>query len=199
MPLDSFLRKALNHTLDGIIGADVFKGYLINMDFDSGTIRLDSSLASNDLGSFQRIPYRLQYRKPMIKIRLTLKDSSQVDGKVIFDMGSGRGISLTHQKGKDDQLFQRIDSLDCTKTAVGGIGGHSNSCDAEVAAIHIGEVFNLNDITIELGKDENGALGLHTMYDGLMGMEIIQQFNLLMDQENKHLYLRKRVLPNHQN
>ena len=194
MKLDSLFSEVLKHEINGIIGYDLFSKFKITIDFDNEKITLDKSLEEERLNNFQKIKYKKEYRKPMVDVVLELENQKQLDCKLIFDMGAGQSISLSNRKSTKENLFHKIKDLECETSNVAGIGGHSQSCYGVIKSLKIGKQIELSSIAIELGKDSKGALGNHKMYDGLLGMEIIKNFNIIIDQENQFIYLQKRGL-----
>ena len=192
MALDSLLSKALDHQIDGIIGLDVFGDFIVDINFDKLEINLIDSISELST-TYQQLAFKKEYRKPMVNLKVTLEDSSEIQCKLVFDMGSGRSISISHQKAKQEQLFRRIKDLDCSVEEVGGIGGQSTSCTGLLRSIHWQNGVRLDSIVVELGKDKNGALGLQKMYDGMVGMEVIRQFNIIIDQKRSLIYLSPRL------
>ena len=190
--LDSLLGSVLNHEINGIIGYDLFKDYWAFFDFDNYKLSLNDTIAPNLLKDYEKIPFKKEYRKPMIQVELELPNDKKIKSKLMFDMGSGRSVSLTHQKAISENLFNSIDSLNCYEEDVTGIGGQGKSCEGKIKSIRFGSSIQLDSINIELGKDQKGALGMHTMYDGLLGMDIISRFNVIIDQKEKNIYLKKR-------
>jgi len=196
MALDSLFADVLGHEINGIVGYDLFKAYWCIMDFDSSQLSLNDTMPTALLKGYEKIPYQKEYRKPMVQVALELPNNKKIKSKLIFDMGSGRSISLTHQKALTENLFNTIDSLNCQGHEVTGIGGKGQSCEGEIKSINFGTSIQLDSINIELGRDQKGALGMHKMYDGLLGMEVIRQFNVIIDQKGKNIYLRKRARGN---
>jgi len=190
--LDSMFSKTLNHRIDGIIGYDLFKDFIVEFNFDKKKISLIESLDSSHLQTYNAIPYSHEYRKPMVQTDLTLTSGFSFAAKLMFDMGSGRSLSLTHRKAQKENLFSEIDSLDCVESSSSGMGGRSVNCYGKLSKFNLGTLETLTDIEVDLGKDQNGALGLHDMYDGLLGLGIIKNFNLILDQQNKIIYLKQR-------
>lgn len=194
MGLDSLLGSVLDNKIDGIIGADVFSDYIMKMDFDNQYVRLTNGIDKKDLEDYVAIPYSYEYRKPMVPINISLNEVKQFPAKLMFDMGSGSGVSLTHKKSIKENLFSHDHSLFCEVDSVSGIGGISSICLLEINAIETDTLVLQEKGEIEISKDKRGALGMHTMYDGILGMDIIKNYNVVIDQEKQIIYLKRRKI-----
>jgi hypothetical protein len=189
MPLDSMFKDVLNHRIDGILGYDIFNESVIKFDFDNKQFQVCDSLTELEKETYSKIEYERRYRKPIIKTELHTNNSNSFKCTLIFDMGSGRGISLTHKKGKSEKLFKP--DMYCEKDSISGMGGTSESCYITANYLVIDNL-KIDIDTIEIGRDQNGALGLHDMYDGLVGMEVIKKYNLLIYNSKNRIWLKKR-------
>ncbi len=189
MPLDSIFSKVLNHKIDGIIGADIFNDHLLKIDFDKATFELLDSISVKDMELYTRLQYNSNYRKPIVLAAIDINTESSINCHLIFDTGSGRGISLTHKKGIEENLF--FEHIACEEDSVSGMGGISTSCYLPIKQVELSNI-QIKADTIEIGKDKKGALGLHDMYDGLLGMRIIEKFNLIIDNNSEVIWFKQR-------
>lgn len=189
MPLDSIFSSILNHKIDGIVGYDIFDEYLIKMNFDKSTFKLIDSISPSEEKEYVKLTYTDKYRKPIIKTTIIQENKERIECRLIFDMGSGRGISLTKNKGLKENLFS--DNLACERDSIAGMGGESESCYLAVDSIKFVDI-KMEVDSIEIGNDEKGALGMHNMYDGMLGMRIIDHFNVVINPHGKEIWLQER-------
>ncbi len=191
MPLDSMFAEVIDHRIDGIVGYDLFKNFLVDIDFDS--LRMDLRTIKNFQidSSFQKISYVRRNRKPLVRMELQV-GAEEILADVLFDTGSALGLSLTNTKSSSHELFAKVDSLKCEQQFTSGLGGKSESCYGLLDGMKIGDSILVNNRGVELSKDDKGALGLHTMYDGILGLEVIKEFNVKIDQGEGFIYLNRR-------
>lgn len=191
MALDSLFGEPFNHQIDGIIGADMFEDFLVHFDFANESMSLLDEGAPIELATYQKVKYRKEYNKFMLNIAYQVEKGEMDKAKMAFDMGAGSGLYFTHRKSLKDSLFSRFENLDCKESESAGIGGISRYCLGETPYLELAPNLQLSSISVELGQDKNGALGMQDMYDGMVGLEITSSFDLIIDQRNKALYFRK--------
>lgn len=192
MKLDSLFSGVLDQEINGIIGYDLFKDLIININFDNNTFSLDTMLSREAISEYQVLRYKKEYRKPMINVNISTDSLSKFRSKLIFDLGSGREISLTHRKSLKHNLFENQAKLNCQNYEVSGIGGHSQSCSMVADSLFVTDKLQLSNISVELGKDESGALGMHKMYDGMLGLGVLKNYNIIINQNQRMIYLQAR-------
>lgn len=189
LELNELLGESLGHKIDGIIGYDVFKDYLIDIRFDLGYMRFAQRKENIDLSNYAELAYDNNYQKPLVPIQMNLKNGEHITARCIFDMGSAEGLALNSRKIFDEQLFSKTNVYNCDDNRLGGIGGITSNCYTKIASIEIGDRLIFESVEVELSRDKRGALGWHDMYDGLLGMDIIRHYHVVIDQKNKTIYL----------
>ncbi|OAV45269.1 retropepsin-like aspartic protease [Lewinella sp. 4G2] len=193
MALDSMLGDVLDHRIDGIIGYDLFKDFIAKIDFDEETFTLLNRLPE-DFETYSRVQYKIAYRKPMVTVEAEIAADRVITANVLFDMGSADALALTHRKAKQEQLFSVVSDDDCSSSTSEGIGGSSSGCSLSISSLRIDKTLKVDSINVWLGKDQKGALGLHDMYDGVLGLETIRLFDLLFDPGQRSIYFRERLV-----
>lgn len=182
------LKPILGDYGDGIIGRDFFDDKILNINYEHAYFNILDSISEEIEKSYSKIKFEDQYGRIFVPLTITLKDSLVISGKYILDLGSGGSLSLTSAVANRYNLSKRITNKIKGTNQYGGIGGKSARYIFKSNKIKIGG-FTLNNMYMDYSTDKKGALA-STRHFGLLGNEILERFNLIIDFTNKYLYIK---------
>ena len=187
--------EAINFTprlgvpVHGIIGYDVFKDFVVEVNYSSKYLRLHkvNSFKPKNSKKWKSIPMSIHGRKPFIDTKVTV-DKQQQDVKLLIDTGSSDALWLFEDKSlgllsKKNMIFH--DYLGQ------GLSGSVYGKRSKV------EQFTISDFML---SKANVAFPDSTSIDktkifkernGSLGGDILKRFNLFFDYSNSRLYLKK--------
>ncbi len=182
------LKPIVGDFADGIIGGKLFNKSILELSYDKEYVNIHSSVDSIDLTSYKKI--KLDRVKNRFYLPLTIKvnDSLLVQGKFILDLGSGGSISFTNHTSKKYNFEEKIDFKIPYYTKYGGIGGESSSFDFKSDSLFIGG-FKLSNVVMDYSIDNSGALSKRN-YLGILGNQVLEKFDIIIDNINSDLYLK---------
>ncbi|WP_299519858.1 aspartyl protease family protein [Winogradskyella sp.] len=189
--------KTINFTprlgvlVHGIIGYDLFKDFVVEVNYSSKYIRLHKTKGFKPKTSkkWKSIPIDIHKSKPYVNAAVTI-NNNQKPVKLLIDTGSSDALWLFEDERKglvpNNDLFFR-DYLG--KGLSGSVYGKRSRINAFELSSFVLEDVNVaypDTLSVDLAriyKERNGSLG----------GDILKRFNLFFDYENNKLYLKKNA------
>jgi hypothetical protein len=184
LPLDSipFFDDLDDVYFDGVIGAPFFTRFVIEIDHDRKLISFtEPSVAAGQFGDeWQEVALEIQYGAPYMTAQVDAGMSSPVDVKLLVDTGFRGALSLT--PSTDERLQEPLEYFQ----AIGeGLSGEVVSQVAMSESLTLAG-YSLQHLPVSYaiagGEDEDGS-------NGIVGNEVLQQFNLVFDYPRERLLL----------
>ncbi|WP_224529128.1 retropepsin-like aspartic protease [Winogradskyella alexanderae] len=187
--------EAINFTprigvlVHGIIGYDVFKDFVVEVNYSAKYIRLHAINAFKPKTSkkWKAIPMKVYAKKPYVDTQVTL-NKTRHDVKLLIDTGSSdalwlfddteRGIIARPDMKFEDYLGQGLS---------GSIYGERSKVDNfkisdfEMDYVNVAFPDSISVDKTKMFKERSGSLG----------GDILKRFNLFFDYKNETLYLKK--------
>lgn len=185
LPLDR-LQPRFGHDIDGIIGGDFIKQFVIEIDYPARVLRLYEKDKFTYAGSGESIPMRLNSGgHPIIDAEVTPSGRPAIKGKFIVDIGSGGSLALhapfvaqEHLPGPDQKTIRAFGS--------GGTGGKVTGRMGRIAELRIGK-FQIENTPTLFSEDRSGAFASREL-QGNIGALILTKFKVFLD------YARDRII-----
>jgi predicted aspartyl protease len=184
LPIDSF-SLLFGRKIGGIIGNDVIKEFVVEVDYTSQIINLYEPQSYRYSGDGEMIPFVIEGKKPFIRASITLEGKNALDGKFLLDTGSDGAVSLNTPFVNRNQLLK---SLSKTNQIIsGGVGGTQKSLSGRIKNMKLGRFTLENPIT----DFSQGTLGdsASAKYGGLIGGEIFRRFKVIFDYSRRRMIL----------
>jgi len=180
----------MGRKLDGIIGYDLLKQYVTQIDIEHNTFRIYKDI--KDVTTEKGKPLDFKFSPelsffPRLKGSLTAQNGQSYSGYFIFDSGAGVTAFLNTPFVNEHQLLTQLG-----KTINLKADGLTNSSDKYIARISSftfnGDTFN--DLPISLSQTTAGVNAMPG-YLGLIGNELLFRYNLTFDYAHKAIYLQR--------
>ena len=168
------LKDFMGENIDGILGVKTFQNRPHKIDF------INKKLTFTDKHeNYDSIKFIYEGDKIYVPLHYTV-DEKQYSGKFILDLGS----SLTVLNSTS-----RISTASAvTSIGIGGIGGETKGKTLIFDAIQLGNQV-ITDYVLDISEDKAGALA-DANYDGILGNDILDNFDIILDLEQKVLYVK---------
>ena len=190
MNLSSF-SSAVKDTIHGIIGYDVLSRYTTKIDFERRKIFLYSNIKSADTAGYVRIPF--EFNKgiviPRFPIAIKLDNNETFTGRVMFDSGADLTLLVSAPYRNFHQFDSKIGKMTGSKGR--GLNFDTNDENAVIKGMSFNG-FNFGPMSIELTKNDKAEP--KDGYLGIIGMDIIKRFHVILDYVNKNIYLKPNAL-----
>lgn len=190
----SRLQKSIDRKFDGIVGYALIKQFLTEVDLENGVINLYPKQAKLNTEAYKKLPFSFGNNIPIpqVEVEMTLKNNKHFKGTVFFDSGAGLSLLVNTPFKEEHQLLKNV-AKQLTSTSE----NLSKTSEAQMIAIKNLNFANYSfkTLSITLSSDKAGVSSFKG-YLGILGAEIINRFNFILDYEKKIIYLKPNKLFN---
>lgn len=178
------LEKVIGENIDGIIGYDLLKKYVVKINYDTSEIELYTSRGYKYTGNGERIKIGLG-KVPTAMTKINLGDGNYLDAEFILDNGASLAIGFCTPYAKRNQLKTSVGKTYKIKSR----GFSSNISVVDVGRLNELKVrdFQFSDIPVRIYETKSGVLA-HEGIAGIIGNEILKRFNITFDYKRKVCY-----------
>lgn len=180
-PIES-LEPSVGRTIDGIIGADIFNRFVVEIDYAAERINLYQPESYSYKGAGEIIPVTIEDDTPFVNVRLTQPESNSAEGKFLVDTGASAALNV-FRRFDDPHKF----SGSLVKTLENTGIGFSNRSPIRTGRI---KKFQLGRFVVEnpVASFSQAADSSDETGDGEIGGEFLRRFKVVID------YSRKRII-----
>lgn len=183
------LRDIVNRHVDGIWGIKDISKYPLEINFEKRYLKQYTSTVPNTEG-YQQLPIKYDDNRIMLQAEVQL-GGQKVKGWYLMDTGSGGSVSFT-SGAVAEFAFEKIEGkrylADMTQA---GIGDKAMETSVEMMSDHIligSDTIRYTDI--DYVPEGVGAMG-NRPYLGIIGNDVWDRYNIIIDAKNQMLYLRR--------
>jgi len=170
LPLD-ILKPNFGHDVDGIIGSDFIKQFVVEVDYSARVITLHDKQRFSYSGPGEIVPTRLDSGgHPIIQGEIMLQGRDAIKGDFVIDLGSGGALALARPFVESQHL---PDSNQKTIRAIGA-GGTGGAIAGRIGRIS----------ALKIGKFTASAA-----IQGNIGAQIMCKFKILLDYDHNRIIL----------
>jgi len=174
--------------IHGIIGADLFKRYVVKINYVQRVITLykpDSFVAPYE--GYAKIEFNKIKNKPYINTSLVLQNDTTLNTKLLIDTGASLTLLLNTFTHPQMNLPENI-----VKANIGsGLGGFLEGYKGRVKSLQFGDsqidniITNFQDFT-EVEIDTSHLNGRN----GLIGNDILSRFTIILDYQRESMHIK---------
>jgi hypothetical protein len=185
IPLNG-LEPRFGHDIDGIIGADFIKGFVVEIDYPARVLRLHDKDKFSYSGSGENLPLTFVHGgHPIIEAEVAVAERTPVKGRFVLDFGSGASLAL-HTPFVKEQNLPEVSQKTIRAMGGGGVGGKVTGRRGRISELRIGKFRVENPLTL-FSEDRAGAFASSEI-QGNIGAMILSKFKALLD------YGRSRII-----
>ena len=189
LPLD-FLSSSFGRKIGGIIGNDIIKEFVVEVDYASQIINFYEPQSYQYSGDGEIIPFIIEENLPFIRATIAIDGRTKIDGKFELDTGSTGSILLNAPFVRKHQLIKGISKT--KQINVGGVGGTGRTLLGRIKNVTIGR-FALENPVARFYQGTRGD-NASAKYDGLIGGEIFRRFKVIFDYPRRQMILEPNAL-----
>ncbi len=182
------LRKILGNNVSGMFGMDFMRGRKVEFNYADKYIHIlgdeqpDTTYTCIDCKWLDNTQTRI-----LVPVKIALDATTTREGIFLVDMGSSGTLSINSSSIAKMGLQGRTDVQKMVYN-VGGIGGSRTDNLVKLASVELGGL-NVSNIRADYSGNATGALS-DTRYDGLIGNELLERFDVIFDFAECKMYLR---------
>ncbi len=174
--------------IDGIIGYDLLKDYVVTVDYANHWIEFSKIARSKSQKKFQILPLIIVNGRSFVHVISEINAGVKIPLNLILDTGGGNAVFLDIRSNDTLQIPSKNISADLGW----GINGPITGKMARFERLNMGGIvmekvvgaFPLFSDTSSISYKDNG--------NGNLGSEILRRFTMIIDYPNKKLFLKKR-------
>ena len=186
IPLDG-LEPKFGHDIDGIIGGDFIKQFVLEIDYPARVLRLYDKDKFTYSGSGEIIPARFNSAgHPFIDAEVTVTGRPPIKAKFVIDIGSGGSLAL-HRPFVEQESLLATAKKTVRAIVGGGAGGRVTGRVGRIEALKIGTFQIENPVTL-FSEDKSGAFASSEL-QGNIGGQILSKFKVIFDYSRARMIL----------
>jgi hypothetical protein len=180
------LPRAFGQDIDGIIGGEFIKEFVLGLDYQARTITLYDRGTFRYDGKGETLPLELNSAgHTVVKATVTPLGGQPIEQRFHLDTGSG-GTLILHSPFVNEHKLPGPGSTTIRAIGMAGAGGESFGRVGRVALLQIGSFALSNPITV-FSQDTGGSFADSSMA-GNIGFGIASRFRMILD------YGRHRII-----
>ena len=187
LPID-FLSAPLGRKISGVIGNDILKQLVVEVDYASQAINFYEPESYQYSGAGVVIPITLE-GYPFVRARITLAAKRVIEGKFEIDSGSTGAITFNTPFVDRNRLLDFVSKSN--QSRLGGVGGSAVAFSGRLKSISLGS-FQLENLIARFSRARRGD-DASAKYDGLIGGEILRRFKVIFDYSRRQMILEPNV------
>ena len=177
---------AMGRPIDGIIGGEFIKEFVIELDYQARVLKLHDAAGFRYEGAGEAIPIEfVNVIHPVLHARVTPVGGQSLEQRFVLDIGASGALTLHSPFVREQKL---LESGLPTIRAIGGAGaaGRVTGRMGRVQALQIGRFVLREPITM-FAQDAGGAFA-NSALAGNIGAQVAMRFRTYLD------YGRKRII-----
>ncbi len=182
------ISQILGIPVHGLIGFNLFKDYVVKIDYNDHTI----TLIKPEYFSYKEkdrdivLPIIFEQNKPFVITNIVTDKNEDVPVKLLVDTGASDALWLSTNSDSRISLPEK-----CFETFLGrGLSGNLYGMKGRIGAIWVGPLVLYEPIVAFPENDLVEKLIGENDRNGTLGAEILRRFYVTMDYPNKRLILR---------
>ena len=172
------LEPRFGHDIDGIIGADFIKQFVVEIDYQARVLRLHDKDRFSYSGSGDILPLTFIHGGyPVIEAEVGVA-GRDIKGRFLLDFGSGASLALHTPFVKEQNLPAPMQKT-IRAMGGGGVGGQITGRRGRISELRIGK-FRIDKPLTLFSEDKSGAFANSEIH-GNIGAMILSKFKSLLD------------------
>ena len=186
LPLEWFSRE-VGRSTDGFLGSNVFRNYVVEIDYANQVLRFHDPAGYCYSGSGQRLPLQFVWNDiPTVHAQVVAQDGRAIDGVFLVDSGATTAIWLTKAFSEaNPEVLPGHDTVEVPKVVA--VGGELTARLGRVQAIRIGGFV----VSMPLTQFSQNTSGIFAAPDitGTIGAQMLRRFTVIFDYPHGQMIL----------
>jgi hypothetical protein len=179
------IEAAIGHKVGGIVGADLFKRYVVTIDYAGRIVTLEDPKTFAYSGKSEGIAIRLSGGRAFFKATVTPAGGAPIAAEFILD--SGDDSTLTFHTPFVEKHHLRAAGQKLVAHVSTGLSGESRNWRGRISSFACGGfVIDRPVATFSEARRGSEADG---SYDGVLGGEILRRFRVTVDYSRRQMIL----------
>jgi hypothetical protein len=186
LPLEWFSRE-VGRSTDGFLGSNVFRNYVVEIDYANQVLRFHDPAGYCYSGSGQRLPLQFIWNDiPTVRAEVVAPDGTAINGVFLVDSGATTAIWLTKAFSEaHPEVLSEQDTVEVPKVVA--IGGELSARVGRVPAIRLGGFVVSMPLT-QLSQNTSGIFAAPDI-TGTIGAQMLRRFTVIFDYPHGEMIL----------
>jgi predicted aspartyl protease len=115
------IENAMGHKMDGILGAEFFRRYVVELDYENQRVGVYEPAGFEYRGGGESLPLTFELNHPYVRAKVAMPGREPVEGKFVLDTGSNFPLILLDTFVREKRLAEsNPKTLKVTGRGVGG-------------------------------------------------------------------------------
>jgi predicted aspartyl protease len=174
----------IGRKIAGIVGAELFKRYVVTIDYAARQLVLSDPNSRHDAGNTDRFALRLSGNRSFVQTTFTPVNGPSIQAEFVVDTGDTSTVTF-------HTAFVERYGLRSGQTLVPhqstGVSGKSQNWRGRLKQIQLGR-YVIDRPTATFSEAQKGSEA-DASYDGVLGGEILSRFRVTLDYSHRRMYL----------
>lgn len=183
------LKPVTGDYADGILGLKCCSNSVLEINYQQQFMKIYPNTDSVNLSGFSKIDFEFVDDRMLIPGTVKINDTVKVEGSFLVDLGMAGTLALSGITANRYKLDKAVTNRIFSYAKNSGVGGESAEYIFRADSLHIGN-FSFGAVKASFGIDSTGATTSSKKHLGMIGNEILEKFEVVIDFSSKHLYLK---------
>lgn len=186
LPLEWFSLE-VGRSTDGFLGSNIFRNYVVEIDYANQVLHLYDPAAYSYSGSGQRLPLQFMWDNiPSVQAEVVTQDGTAITGTFLIDSGATTAIWLTRAFSEaHPEFLSAQETIDVPNVVV--VGGELSTHLGRVPAIKLGGFVVSNPLT-QFSQNTSGIWATPDLA-GIIGAQMLRRFKVTFDYPHGEMIL----------
>ncbi len=186
LPLEWFSRE-VGRSTDGFLGSNVFRNYVVEIDYANQVLHLHDPTTYSYSGSGQRLPLQFIWDNiPSVRAQVLAQDGTEVSGVFLIDSGATSALWLTKAfSNAHPEFLSAKDTIEVPNVVA--VGGELSARVGWVPAIRLGG-FVVSMPFTQFSQNTSGILATPDLA-GIIGAQMLRRFTVIFDYAHREMIL----------
>ena len=186
LSLEWFSRE-VGRSTDGFLGSNVFRNYVVEIDYANQVLRLHDPATYSYSGSGRRLPLQFIWDDiPTVRAEVVAQDGTAITGVFLVDSGATTAIWLTKAfSNAHPEFLSAHETIEVPNVVA--VGGELSARLGRVPAIRLGGFL----ISMPLTQFSQNTSGIFATPDitGTIGAQTLRRFTVIFDYARREMIL----------
>src|SRR5258708_27504125 len=186
LSLDGF-SAAVGRSTDGFLGSNVFRSYVVEIDYANQELRLHDPTSYSYSGLGQRLPLQFIWDDiPTVRAEVVAQDGTAITGVFLVDSGATTAIWLTKAfSNAHPEFLSAYEAIEVPNVVA--VGGELSARLGRVPAIRLGAFLVPMPIT-QFTQNTSGIFATSDIA-GTIGAQMLRRFTVIFDYAHREMII----------
>ncbi len=186
LPLEWFSREVGRRT-DGFLGSNIFRNYVVEIDYANQVLRLHDPASYAYSGSGQRLPLQFVWDDiPTVRAEVVAQDGTAITGVFLVDSGATTAVWLTKAFTEaHPEFLSEHETIEVPNVVA--VGGELSARLGRLSGVRLGGFLVSMPLT-QFSQNTSGIFATPNI-TGTIGAQMLRRFTVIFDYAHREMIL----------